>query len=67
MELVHTAFRDGVLAEEATWKAVVLILKGGGDYLSIGLVEVVRKAVAVILNCCFTISITYHEFLHWFS
>ena len=30
MELVHMAFQDGVLAEEATWRAVVLIPKGGG-------------------------------------
>ena len=28
VELVQTDFRDGVLAEEATWQAVVLIPKG---------------------------------------
>ena len=41
MELVQTAFWDGVLAEESTWQAVVLISKGGGDYRGIGLMEVV--------------------------
>ena len=57
-ELAQTAFRDGVLAEEATWQAVVLIPKGGRDYRGIGLIEVVWKAVAVILNRHFTASIT---------
>ena len=31
MELVHLAFRDGILAEEATYKVVVMIQEGGGD------------------------------------
>ena len=38
VELFQTAFRDGDLAEEATWQAVVLILKGKGYYRGIGLV-----------------------------
>ena len=45
---------------------MVLILKGGGDYRGIGLVEVVWKEVAVILNQRFTIYITYHNSLHRF-
>ena len=45
---------------EATWQAVVLILKGGGDYRGIGLVDV----VAMILNHCFTAFIAYHDYLH---
>ena len=36
--MVQMAFRDGVLAEEATWQAVVLIPKGKKDYRGIGLV-----------------------------
>ena len=40
LELVQTAFRDGDLEEEATWQAVILTLKGKGDYWGIGLVEV---------------------------
>ena len=67
MELVHTAFRYGVLVEEATYKAVVLILKGGDEYHGIGLVEVLRKAATVILNCRFAASITYHDSLHGFQ
>ena len=66
VELIQTAFQDGVIAEDATWQAVVLIPKGVRDYHIIGLVEVVWKAVVVILNCCFTASITYHDYLHGF-
>ena len=50
VELVQTAFRDRDLAEEATWQAVVLIPKGKKDYRGIGLVEVMWKVVALILN-----------------
>ena len=66
MDLVQTAFRYGDLAEEATWQAVVLIPKGRKEYRGIGLVEVMWKVVAAILNRRFTASITYHDFLHGF-
>ena len=45
---------------------VGLIPKGGKDYWGIGLVEVMWKVVAVILNHCFTASIANHDFLHGF-
>ena len=45
---------------------MVLIPKGGGYYRGIGLVEVIWKAVAVIVNCRFTATITYYDFLHRF-
>ena len=66
MELIQTAFRGGELAEEATWQAVVLIPKGKGDYRGVGLVEVMWKVVAVILNRRLTSSITFHDVLHGF-
>ena len=66
MELVQTAFRDRVLVVESTWKVVVLLMKGGGEYHIIGLVEVVCNAVTVFLNFCFAASITYHDYLHGF-
>ena len=31
VDLVQMTFQEGFLAEEATYKAVVLILKGGGE------------------------------------
>ena len=66
VDLVQTAFREGKLAEEATWKSVVLITKGKKEYQGIGLVEVMWKVVAAILNRRFTASITYHDFFHGF-
>ena len=64
--MVQTAFRDVDLAKEVTWQAVVLIPKGKKDYRGTGLVEVMWKVVAAILNCRFTSSITYHDALHGF-
>ena len=45
---------------------VVLIPKGKKDYRGIGLVEVMWKVVAAILNRRFKASINYHDFLHGF-
>ena len=66
VNLTQTTFREGRLAEEAMWQAVVLIPKGKKDYRVISLVEVMWKLVAAILNCQLTASITYHDFLHGF-
>ena len=52
--------------EEATWKVVVLVPKRKTDYRGIGLVEVMWKVVAEILNLRLTASITFHNFLHGF-
>ena len=49
--------------EESTWQAVVLIPK---YYCGIGLMELMWKVVADILNRRLTASITFHEFLHGF-
>ena len=66
VDLVQTAFREGDLAEESTWQAVVLTPKGKGDYRGTGLVEVMWKVMAVILNRRFTFSITFHDVLRGF-
>ena len=58
VELVQTAFKEGRLAEEAMWQAVVLIPKGKKYYHGICLVEVMWKVVEAILNCQLTSSIT---------
>ena len=50
VDLIQTAFREGGLAEEAMWQAVVPIPKGEKDYRGIVLVEVMWKVVAAILN-----------------
>ena len=48
------------------WQAVVLLPKGGKYYRDIGLMEVMWKVVAVILNHQLAASITFHNFLHIF-
>ena len=48
VDLIQTAFQEGMLSEEATWQAVVLITKGKKYYRGIGLLEVMWKVVAVI-------------------
>ena len=45
---------------------MVLIPKGKKDYWGIGLVEVIWKVVAVILNRRLTASTAFHKFLHGF-
>ena len=67
VKLIQMEFREVELAEEASWQAVVLIPKGGGEYCGIGLVEVVCKAVEVILDSCFTASMNYHDSPHGFQ
>ena len=62
--LMQADFREGQMAQESTWQAVVLLPKGGGDYYGIGLVEVVWKAVTVVINFCLTTYITFHGVLH---
>ena len=66
VDLIQTTLREGELTEEATWNAVIPILKWRDDSCGIGIVEVVWKAVTEILNLRFTASITYHNYLHGF-
>ena len=66
VELVQLAFQDGLIAEGAACQAVVLIPKERGYYCGIDLVEVMCKAVAVIINRRFTSAITYHGSIHEF-
>ena len=66
VEMTETAFREGNLAEEATWQTVVLIPKGKGEFRGIGLVEVTWKVVAVILHRRLTAGIKLHDALHRF-
>ena len=59
--------RGGVLVKEEICQVLVLIPKGGGEYHGIGLMEMVWKAVEVILNRPFTASIAYHDSFHEFQ
>ena len=64
--LLRADLGEGLLVEESTWQAVVLIPTGKREYRGIGLVRVMWKIVAAILNHWLTSSITYNNFLHGF-
>ena len=66
LELIQAAFGEGKLVEENMCQEVILIPKGEKDYRSIGLVEVMWKLVAEVLNFQITASINFHDFLHGF-
>ena len=40
VDLFHTVFGEGQLADDAMWQEMVLVSKGGNNYRGIGLVEV---------------------------
>ena len=66
VSILQVAFRDGTLGKECTWHTVVLITKGKRDFWGVGLVKVLWKAVASLLNHRITSDITYHNALHKF-
>ena len=65
--LLQTAFREGLLSEEAMCQAVVLIPKGGKGYCDIVPVEVMWKLVVSILNRRLKASVAYHDSLQRFG
>ena len=66
VEMTQTAFREGKLAEEATWQTVVLVPKGKGGFRGIGMVEITWKVMAVILHRRLKAGIKLHDALHGF-
>ena len=66
MDMVQVAFDTRELAMECKWDTFVLLLKGGGDYHGIGLVEVIWKVVAIIIDRLLAESIEFHDVVHGF-
>ena len=63
--IIQADFRGGKLASPCAWKTLVMIPNGGGtNFRWIGLVEVLWKAISVIINCQILSSIQFHEALH---
>ena len=50
VRLIHRTFEDGLVPEEVVWATMVFILKGRGGYWGIGLVDVVWKVCATVIN-----------------
>ena len=65
--IIHAAFRGLELVASCTWKTVVMIPKGvGTNSRSIGLVEVLCKAISGIINFRLSSSVQFHDNLHGF-
>ena len=66
--IVKVSFCNGALADDSTWKTVVLIHKGGiRDFRGIFLVEVLWKTFTILMNPRFTADITFHDVMHGFQ
>ena len=66
IDLVHTEFRDGLLPTKCTWQTVIFLPKGNRYFRSIGLVEVLWKAVSGVIKQRITSEILYQDVLHIF-
>ena len=64
--LIQDAFCKGHLVEECTWRTIVLIPKGTGNFCGIRLVKVLWKTVTGILNRRLTTEIQFRDTLHGF-
>ena len=65
VEIVQTAFSTGEMAEEMVWQIIALIPKGGGAFRGVGLVEVLWKVVAIIIDRRMGV-IEFHDVIHGF-
>ena len=64
MEIPQTTFKDGRIPEDCTWKTVVIISKGNGEFRGIGLVEVIWKAFSGAINQRIGGGVQFHNVLH---
>ena len=66
VRLVQVMFRDGTVPVEIAWVKMVLIPGGNGEYRDIGMLEVLWKVCAVVVNCRIKRSVVLHGGLHGF-
>ena len=59
--LIQHAFETGDIPDAMAWSVMVLLPKGGSDFRGIGLVEVIWKVVAIIINERFKTSISFPQ------
>jgi hypothetical protein len=63
VQLVQAAWTHGTIPRQLLWIIVVLILKGGGDYRGIGLLEPVWKCIEWVIDHQLD-AINLHDSLH---
>ena len=66
MSVTKLAFWDGHILEELEWNTMVIIPNSGWGYIGIGLVEVIWKVCASIMNNRLQNDITLPDSLHGF-
>ena len=66
VSLMKLAFQEGKLPVALTWTNMALLSKMGGEYRGVGLVEVICKICAYIINNQLRSSITLNDALHIF-
>ena len=64
VDLVQKEYQDILLSEEAMWKVVAMIPKGGRHFGWTGIIEVLWKTIAAILNRSLGAAIILQEDLH---
>ena len=65
--VTNMALQERCTLTALTWTRMVLIPKFRGEYIWIGLVEVICKVCALIMNNRIRASITLHNVLHGFG
>ena len=66
VRLIQTTFKDGAVPEEVTWAKIVFLPKERGKYWGIGIVYVIWKVCATVVNFRIKRSVTLHYALHGF-
>ena len=66
LRIVQVMFRDRAVPVEISRSKMVLILKGKGGYKGIGLVKLLWKVCAVVVNFCLKSSAVIHDAFHGF-
>ena len=66
VRLVQLMFRDGTVPVEIVWAKMVITPKWKREYRGIGLVDILWKVCAVVINCWLKSSGVLHKTLHGF-
>ena len=66
VRLIQNIFEDGVVTEEVAFETVVFLPKGRGGYWGIGIIKVVWKVCATVVNSHLKRSGALHDALNRF-
>ena len=66
VELVQHVWQTGEMPTCLTWSTVVMLPKASGGFRGIGLLEVIWKLIALIIDSRLKEGIVFHDSLHGF-